>query len=113
MMEYFQQCPDLFLVAGAGPVLAGYIVSCRRAAFTELVSIAVAPAWRKAGVGTRLLRATVRKLRAEGQPRLNLTVKDTNRSAQKFYEGLGFRRVRTVRRYYEDGRDGILMTLSL
>jgi [ribosomal protein S18]-alanine N-acetyltransferase len=113
MMEYFRRSPDLFLVACAGPEFAGYSIARRRASSTELVSIAVTPARRKTGIGKRLLDATVRRLRRAGESRLDLMVKESNRAARRFYEQYGFRRVRTVRRYYEDGRDGVLMTLPL
>jgi ribosomal-protein-alanine N-acetyltransferase len=36
-------------------------------------------------------------------------VRVTNREARAFYEKYGFRKVRTVRGYYEDGGDGWLM----
>jgi [ribosomal protein S18]-alanine N-acetyltransferase len=113
MMAYYRRSPDLFLVASAGPELAGYSVANRKTSSTELVSIAVAPAHRKGGLGRRLLNATVRRLRREGEKRLTLMVKENNRAARRFYENYGFRRVRTVKEYYEDGRDGVLMTLPL
>lgn len=112
-VEYARGCPDLFLVACEDGRLAGYSLACRKAKFSELVSIAVGPEYRRSGVAGRLLASTVRRLRRAGERRLNLVVKDSNRGARRFYEDCGFRRVRVVAGYYEDGRDGVLMSLDL
>jgi [ribosomal protein S18]-alanine N-acetyltransferase len=40
-------------------------------------------------------------------------VRQTNAPARAFYEKFGFRKVRIVRNYYEDGEDGLLMTKDL
>jgi ribosomal-protein-alanine N-acetyltransferase len=53
--------------------------------------------------------STLRRLRLRRIGRFGLMVKVTNREARAFYEKYGFRKVRTVRRYYEDGNDGWLM----
>jgi [ribosomal protein S18]-alanine N-acetyltransferase len=113
MMAYFRRCPELFLVASIGMELVGYSVACPKLRSTEFVSIAVDPQHRKAGVGKRLLDSSVRRLRRSGEVRLTLMVKDNNATARRFYEAYGFRRVRVVRGYYEDGRDGVLMRLQL
>jgi ribosomal-protein-alanine N-acetyltransferase len=60
-----------------------------------------------------LLDALVRRLSRRGVPRLTLMVKVTNRRARAFYERRGFRRIRRVPRYYEDGQDGVLYHLDL
>ena len=46
---------------------------------------------------------------AGGVGRLVLMVRVTNSEARAFYEKYGFRKIRTVRRYYEDDGDGWLM----
>jgi ribosomal-protein-alanine N-acetyltransferase len=40
-------------------------------------------------------------------------VKVTNDRARAFYESYGFRKLRRVPGYYEDGADGVLMRLEL
>ena len=37
----------------------------------------------------------------------------TNTAARAFYEKYGFRKLRIVRGYYEDGEDGMLMSKDL
>jgi len=120
---YREKCGGLFLVAArrnarTGKVsprgkLCGYLIACLRggrlAGSAELVSIAVGPAARGKGAASALLESALRRLARHGAERLNLVVRATNAPARAFYEKYGFRRVRTVPGYYEDGGDGIAM----
>lgn len=111
--HFLRQCGDLFLVAERNRQVCGYIVTCirggRGVARAELVSVAVEPAKRTKGTASALLESTLRRLRRRGVQRLNLVVRSDNRPALAFYEKYGFRRIRRVPRYYEDGADGIAM----
>jgi ribosomal-protein-alanine N-acetyltransferase len=112
--ELLHICGDLFLVAGRGGEVCGYMVTCTRGrrapgAF-ELVSLAVDPASRGKGAASSLMRNTLRRLRLRGGVRISLMVRVTNEPARRFYEKYGFRRVRKVPRYYEDGEDGVVMS---
>jgi len=110
-LEYHEK-GALFLVAEQGGPIAGYSLAVVSGERGELVSIAVLPGFRHAGVGRMLLASTLRRLRRRGARRTRLMVKTTNLAAQRFYESFGFRLVRRVRAYYEDGRDGYLMALD-
>jgi ribosomal-protein-alanine N-acetyltransferase len=117
LLEYTVSCPELFLVAetegvGEGEI-AGYAAGLIRGARAELASIAVHPDYRRAGAGKTLLVSTLRRLRARKVGRLHLMVKVTNRAALRFYQSFGFRTLRRMPRYYEDGRDGFLMTRAV
>ena len=57
--------------------------------------------------------STLRRLRRRGVTRLRLMVKVTNRRALAFYEKYGFRKIRRVARYYEDGADGLSLSKDL
>ena len=59
------------------------------------------------------MQSTLRRLRLRRVARLTLTVKITNLRARHFYEKYGFRKLRRAPAYYEDGADGILMSLPL
>jgi ribosomal-protein-alanine N-acetyltransferase len=111
--HFLRQCGDLFLVAERSRKVCGYMVTCirvgRGAARAELVSVAVEPAKRGGGTASALLESTLRRLRRRHVERLNLVVRAGNRPALAFYEKYGFRRIRRVPRYYEDGADGIAM----
>jgi len=120
---YRETCGGFFLVAarrnarvGKAPLrrkLCGYLIARLRggrlAGSAELVSIAVEPAARGKGAASALLESALRRLARRGAERLNLVVRATNAPARAFYEKYGFRRLRTVPGYYEDGGEGIAM----
>ncbi len=111
--EFARTCGDLFLVAERRSQVCGYIVTCIRGDRAEVVSIAVAPDGRRRGAASAMLTATLRRLSRRPVDRCGLMVRLSNAPARAFYEKFGFRKVRTVRGYYEDGEDGLLMTKSL
>lgn len=107
--ELYEQCRGLFFVARRGKHVAGYIVGCVEKAEAEVVSIAVDPAVRQVGVGRVLMEHLVNAASVAGAKRMSLMVRTDNHAALKFYRGFGFRRLRRVPGYYEDGADGWLM----
>jgi ribosomal-protein-alanine N-acetyltransferase len=111
--RYAEDCARLFLVALVGQKIAGYSITCAKDDKAELDSIAVAERFRGRGVGGRLVRATLSKLRRQEVRTLWLTVKVSNASAIGMYQHFGFVRTRTVPKYYEDGSDGCRMKLQL
>jgi ribosomal-protein-alanine N-acetyltransferase len=111
--EFFHKCGDLFLVCERRSRVWGYIVTCIRGDRAELVSIAVDPAARGKGAGSALLESTLRRLKRRSVVRLSLMVRLSNAPARAFYEKYGFRRLRTVRKYYEDGEEGLLMSKDM
>jgi len=59
------------------------------------------------------MASIIRRLKRRGVGRFTLTVKVNNHRARAFYESYGFRKIRMVPGYYEDGADGVLMRLRL
>jgi [ribosomal protein S18]-alanine N-acetyltransferase len=110
---YARKCGEFFLVAVGKGEMAGYILGCRTRAGAELVSIAVNPQSRRAGVASALMDRLLYRLKRAGIRKLRLTVRATNRGALRFYRKYGFTKVRLVPGYYEDGRDGWLMEKPL
>ena len=108
-----EQCPDLFLVAKVGRRIVGYSITCMQRDKAELVSIAVFPRARLQGAGEALMRWTRRELNRRKVRAWRLMVRIDNEGAIRFYRGLGFKRVRTVKDYYGTGKDGWGMELIL
>src|SRR5262245_4751833 len=115
--EYMDTCGDTLLVAESRGRVVGYAITCitRRliSSRAELVSIAVSPSVRGKGAADALLRSAIRRVRARKVSRIALTVKVTNGRALRFYEKYGFRRIRRVPRYYEDGEDAFWLQLDV
>jgi ribosomal-protein-alanine N-acetyltransferase len=70
----------------------------------ELLLLAVAPAFRRKGVGAALLRGVIAEAQGAGVTRLHLEVRASN-SAVRLYTAHGFEQVGVRSRYYR-GRDG-------
>ena len=115
--EYTRKCGGLFLVAKWGTRVCAYsitaISSSRTRNRAELVSVAVDPAFLGKGAASALMDSTLRRLRRRQVTRLGLMVKVTNLPARAFYEKYGFRTLRRVARYYEDGTDGLSLAKDL
>lgn len=111
--QLFENCGDLFFVAKRSGRIAGYVATCAARGSAEIISIAVHPARRNAGIGTALMEHTRGALQRRGVRRLRLMVRAGNAEAIRFYRRFGFRRVRTVPRYYEDGGAGWRMERRL
>ena len=99
------------LAAGDGDELLGYLDCSRYAQVWHLMTVAVAPERRRAGVA----RGLIRQLVEEGGGRLPFTleVRVSNRPAIAMYEQLGFRSAGVRPRYYRDnGEDALIMWLD-
>lgn len=97
-----------FLIArdtATGQVL-GCCLSDHDKGDVRVINIAVAPAARRQGIATALLRRLESDM-PEGD--LTLTVEEPNTGAQALYEREGFVRTGTARNYYGSGRHGIWM----
>src|SRR6478672_12399614 len=76
----------------------------------HVLNFAVAPEWRRVGIGTQMVTKLVGKLSSHRRTRITLAVRETNLAAQLFFKALEFRGVRVLRGYYEDsGEDAFLM----
>jgi [ribosomal protein S18]-alanine N-acetyltransferase len=115
--DFYYKCGELFLVAEGTNRICGYMVTCTRSRedsrMAQLVSVAVAPGARRAGVASALLESTLRRLRRRGVRRLTLAVKVTNARALSLYRKYGFLQLRILPQYYEDGKDAWLMVRDL
>ena len=115
--EYTHRCGGLFLVAERSTKVRAYSIAAISAGRignrAELVSMAVAPAFRGKGAASALMDSTLRRLGRRGVTRLGLMVKVTNQRARAFYAKYGFRRLRRVAGYYEDGADGLSLAKGL
>jgi ribosomal-protein-alanine N-acetyltransferase len=101
------------LAAETAGELVGFAIAERRGARGHIVTIDVADAVRRRGVGKRLLSALVERLEADGARQVRLEVDVRNASAIRFYERMGFTATRTLRSYYGRGLDGREMVREL
>jgi ribosomal-protein-alanine N-acetyltransferase len=101
------------LVAEDGSRMAGFSIANRSGSSGHLVTLDVAMADRRRGLGERLLNETLRRLRVAGAREVGLEVDVGNRGAIRFYEKMGFGRTAVLEDYYGNGRDGWEMVKEL
>jgi len=111
---YYVISGDLFLVADVSGRVVGYVIGLlERGRVGHVISIAVHPKLRGKGIGERLLRQLLMRLKAKGARLARLEVRPSNKSAIALYKKMGFKEVKLIPRYYEDGEACIVMELSL
>ena len=91
---------SLWLVAVVGDEVAGYVGSQQVMDEADVMNLAVAPAFRRRGIGSALLAALERQLTAHGAVWLTLEVRASNEGAIALYEGRGYRQAGRRPRYY-------------
>jgi ribosomal-protein-alanine N-acetyltransferase len=121
-LREFQGNPSGCRVAAVGDAVVGYVIARIETAFDmwglrkygrcHLANLAVAPEYRDRGIGSRLLRETIRYARKEGAREVYLEVRAKNIPARRFYSKRGFVEGRYKEGYYRDD-DAVIMTREL
>lgn len=103
----------LVAVAGDDRVV-GSVLSRLVADEAEILTIAVTPELRGAGLGSRLLAAATARLAALGAETIWLEVRPSNRAARRMYQAAGFVATGMRRGYYRrPTEDALILTLRL
>jgi ribosomal-protein-alanine N-acetyltransferase len=79
----------------------------------EILTLAVAPAARRGGIGATLLDRAMRRAAAAGAGAMFLEVASGNLPARALYEKAGFVRVGRRARYYPNGGDALVLRADL
>ncbi len=95
--------------AAAGRTLTGFILSRVTAGEAEILSVAIAPAWRGRGYARPLLDLHLRRLAGLGARLVFLEVGENNTPALRLYRRAGFHEVGRRSGYYDGG--GTALTL--
>ncbi|HUR95026.1 MAG TPA: ribosomal protein S18-alanine N-acetyltransferase [Gemmatimonadales bacterium] len=102
------------LVAETSRGMAGYLVAREIAGTGEVLNLAVAPEFRRRGIGGALLEAGLAALRRRKVDEVFLEVRESNLEAQALYIGYGFRPVGQRAAYYRNPReDALVLRLEL
>lgn len=113
LRESLDVFPETFFVAQNGGDLAGFVVAGLEDTGDELyghiMNVAVAPEYRRLGIGKRLIRRLEQEFMFMGASGVQLEVRITNTSAQEFYRYLGYREVFQISCYYSNEEDALVM----
>ena len=103
-----------FLVAAGEREIVGYVIARGAADEGEILNLAVAPQFRRRGVGCGLGRAILELLGSRGVTAVYLEVRASNAVARALYEQLGFREVGRRADYYRRPvEDAILLRAAI
>ena len=100
---------SLWIVALDGSKVVGYIGSQSVLGEADMMNLAVAPEYRRAGVANRLVIELIKKLREDGVHCLTLEVRISNLSAISLYHKLGFTQVGRRPNYYHNPKEDALI----
>ena len=100
---------SLWLVALEGDTVTGYVGSQTVMGETDMMNVAVSPAYRRRGIARELIQALLRELARQGSHRLTLEVRASNAPARALYESLGFAQVGRRPNYYCNPKEDALI----
>ena len=104
---------DLWVAEHDG-ALVGYAVLWYIGYEGELGNLAIAPAWRRRGLGLLLLDWALERARERAVEKVFLEVRVSNRTAQDLYMRRGFAQAGVRRRYYrEPVEDALVLSIAL
>ena len=117
-MATFIASPDTLCLLGSvnhqtEPAPAGFLIARKAADEAELLTLAVVPERRRAGVARALLTAAMAMLAESGAKQLLFEVEEGNDAAVEIYRSLGATVVGRRARYYEHGADAVIFSLAL
>ena len=105
---------SLWLVEERDGVAVAYVGSQSCPPEADVMNVAVAPAFRRQGIGEGLMVALMDALRDKGMESLTLEVRASNSPAIALYDRLGFTEVGRRPNYYTDpGEDALIMRKEL
>ncbi len=93
--------------------ILGFIVAEKKKECGHIITIDVVEEARRAGVGSALLAAAEERLSADGALAVELETAVNNDAAIRFYKKKGYYVERTVRGYYSNGLDALVMAKPL
>lgn len=98
-----------WLVALEGEQVLGYVGSQTVLDESDMMNLAVDPAFRRRGIARALVCALMEQLRKMGSRCLTLEVRASNESAQALYACLGFVQVGRRKNYYHHPKEDALI----
>ena len=96
------------VLADAATVLAGFCIAQLEGDWAYVVTLDVAPAWRRQGVAAQLMTEVETQVQTAGVHGIALHVYNGNAGAIRFYERMGYGRVGLAENFYGRGLDALV-----
>jgi len=113
MRRFAEAAGAVTVVAEAEGDLAGFAIVQMEGEVGYVVTLDVAPAWRRRGLARRLMEDAEARVRAAGGVGMELHVFVRNVGAVLFYEGIGYGRIGRVEGFYARGMDALVYAKRL
>lgn len=102
------------MVAECGERVVGFMIYELHKSRLQVLNLAVAPEYRRMGVGRQMVAKLVGKLSSHRRTKILLQTRESNLPAQLYFRALDFRAVEVVREAYEDtGEDAYVLQYVL
>src|SRR5438067_143271 len=103
MRRLAEERRSVTVLAEAEGELAGFCIAHRENKWAYVVTLDVAPEWRRRGLAARLMSDVEEEVRATGAMGMALHVYNGNSGAIRFYERMGYSRVGIAEGFYGRG----------
>lgn len=113
IVRQIREPESVVLLARSGPEIAGFGIMVYARTNAHLSLLAVAPRWRRVGIGGRLVAWLEETALVAGLEWIDLEVRAGNRDARAFYERLGYHALEYVPGYYRGRESAIRMRRRL
>ncbi len=93
--------------------IVGFLIAEGDDQGSHIITVDVAPEWRRRGVATVLMDAAEEWAREQGAELIYLETAEDNIVAQRFYGQRGYKKIDTIEHYYSNGAAAWVMTKKL
>ena len=101
-----------FVLQDEAEVIRAYIGCWTMVDELHIVTIGVDPQWQRLGLGEALVQRALDLAHEIGCHAVSLECRESNAAARALYGKYGFESVGRRRRYYKDGEDALILTVS-
>ncbi len=101
-----------YFVAEEGDKIAGYMGYWEAPQEAHIINLAVAPDFRKRGLGLEMMEYCLEFARKKGAALATLEVRESNEAAKRLYEKCGFIIVAIRKKYYSDNQEDAIVMLK-
>jgi len=108
MRRLAEEREAICVVAESNGALAGFCIAHLEANWAYIVTLDVAPEWRRRGVAARLMQQAEAQAREAGAQGMALHVYNGNSGAIRFYERMGYNRLGITEGFYGRGLDALV-----
>jgi [ribosomal protein S18]-alanine N-acetyltransferase len=112
-LEALSYYPTTYFVAVCDGAVAGFVVGgledTGENIYGHLCNLGVSPRYRRRGIARLLVNRVEHQFALELATAVQLEVRVTNTTAQRFYRKMGYRNVFGIEHYYANGEDALVM----